>query len=566
MALEKIDSIPEARVIANSKYDFFDSTINEPNSYFNNIKIVALAGGLEVDLDPYLTSIAIYRMYEKFVYPVVNIKLSLPYKIQKFFNIYYKTIKFRFSMWQLQIENLNNKNQVTSFPEEIYKDIILEPNDFDRTKFKNESEPSQNGFTDNNRVPLEIDLLRSDHIILSKTPIHGILHNVNYTDLLMYLLKDCPTNIVMNKPHRNDTEPQIILPTLNTPSTIKYIQEQFGIYKNGLRLFFDLDRAYCLSGDFDYDAPVGDESPVEYLNTVCYLGKIVGGPSVGCYKSDNHKINYVYSENSDIFKFSVSSPHYIYGEQMTARSTTHVDEHVREDIKYNEYGSNDSNKTNQTDILNNIKNNLNNTTLTPSNSSLQRQNNEIIHVVEENETVESIASKYNLTVAELMVSNNIENSNNLYVGQVLKLNIPENEEATLANISENLNRLENSKFNSVDSLFSEDNYNGENKESGIRKNYYYKTVANDFAENNFLASIKKQEVVYVLYVANIDYRFFTPNKKIRLSFIDEDCREFNGVYLPISMAITYSEVTPDLHASIGVIELVKINEGLDVSQ
>ena len=48
----------------------------------------------------------------------------------------------------------------------------------------------------------------------------------------------------------------------------------------------------------------------------------------------------------------------------------------------------------------------------------------ILHTVKENESLAIIAAKYNVTIDQIAIANNIGNANNIFVGQQLKIPPP----------------------------------------------------------------------------------------------------------------------------------------------
>lgn len=547
----------EGKALQSNNFRLHSSAMGEPDSFYNQIEIDALVyldGKMEeLSLSEYITSLTIYRIYNSAVFPVVGLNLSVPWKVQHLFSAQYDTLKFRLNMWQFKLREIDGVLKITSTPEHIYQNIILVPNNYDRTHFQNESEPSMTGFTDHMRVPLELELFRMDHLLLTKPVFHGILENVNYEDLIMYILKDSPTRIAMNVPHRKTIEPQIILPSKNAIQTLKYLQRVYGIYKNGLRLFFDLDRAYCLSGNFDYDDPVGDKPPVELLTTIVYLGKVMDGAMVGGWKDYEDEINYILAPDSTIIQFNDSAPSYIYGERMVTRRMNQVDEHLNEDMKFNDYDAGQL-------TPNKIKNQLpaKNLKLSPSNSTLSKQEN--TYKIQENDTVYSIASRFNLTVAELMSTNNISNEDGLYEGQILVL--PQDQNTDLnSNVKE---RLYNFEHRPDYSHIYNITYGVANEP---KHKYYYNRSSNDFLEEETMNEITNQWLYYTLSLTNVDYRDFTINKKIYLKFIDEDNKVYNGVYIPLGTEVVYEHFTPDIYQTKAVIKMFRVDDSdIDVSE
>ena len=92
-------------------------------------------------------------------------------------------------------------------------------------------------------------LMSEDNLNINKANMSGSFGDCNVQGLLMYLMNKLKTNkkTVMAKPDNLTMYPQILIPFGTALSTFKYIDTVYGVYKDGLKLFFDIDRNYILN-------------------------------------------------------------------------------------------------------------------------------------------------------------------------------------------------------------------------------------------------------------------------------------------------------------------------------
>jgi hypothetical protein len=107
----------------------------------------------------------------------------------------------------------------------------------------------------------------------------------------------------------------------NIFNIIKGLQNVYGIYRTGLRLFFDFDRNYCLAGDYKYNAVQVEDGGKEWQNTIVYVGK-VDVETDGCYKDKENQIYYVLTQDTQSYLDNETSAKESYGEDITVRNTT----------------------------------------------------------------------------------------------------------------------------------------------------------------------------------------------------------------------------------------------------
>lgn len=270
--------------------------------------------------------IKIYTVYNNFAFPVVRVTLNLTQEIYKLINEDFDKVKFRMNVSIIETDEItaDNKLEDRAMPEAYITNAILVPTDFDRTKYRDEQEVEDSGFTDARQFKMELELFLREHVELIKQPINGNYSECTMDDLLLHIFNSTGINkkmkILINKPNNNNELEQVILPSKNIIQTIKYLQTTYGVYRTGLRISFDLLRGYCLAGDLKYNE-IEVEDTNEFGTVICYIGKTTTD-QFGSYEDTTINAHYMLMPNLDAFQFNDVSSKELFGENIVIRSVS----------------------------------------------------------------------------------------------------------------------------------------------------------------------------------------------------------------------------------------------------
>jgi len=310
--------------------------------YVHKISFAAIIGSEVMYLSDSIYEFKIFQFYNDFIFPIVSFSINLsPNEHMKICNNV-NNVKFRLNLYKIPITGdvdyvVNDIHYTNAAAESVYKDLMLELSDYDKARFRDESEQYKGGFINAKKIQIHLELFKSEHLAINKKPITGIYNNVKLDNMLVHLLSKAKQKILIQKSNRkNEIMKQIVLPGKNLSQTIQYIQDTYGIYKSGLRLFFDFDRSYCLTHDIKENEPVAEEPPIEYKNVICYIGKSATETS-GCYFDNATKTYYLLMPNSDAFTFNDKSNKDIYGNEMVIQSNNQEKREVNVDELENNY-------------------------------------------------------------------------------------------------------------------------------------------------------------------------------------------------------------------------------------
>lgn len=228
--------------------------------YTVDVKLVFPKEGDGFDINNSLIkSLIISKNYNGDFAPVIQLSLSLPT------NIYYRLIAEKLTAnIQLHIQKyVYDETQapdarVLPFKTDIVNDqFILIINDnmpfLDKDEYKQAAEinsvSSSGGMTPLTTGGNEIKLYlyKKQDIINTKKIINTVIEKANMTDIITYLLSKSGIRHVLMAPLDNDKEyDEILLPPLTVIGNLKYLESQYGFYKKGAVVFFDVRRAYIV--------------------------------------------------------------------------------------------------------------------------------------------------------------------------------------------------------------------------------------------------------------------------------------------------------------------------------
>lgn len=85
-------------------------------------------------------------------------------------------------------------------------------------------------------------------VLGSKTAVNKVLRSVNVNTALAWILSKVGyEHLLWEKADNTTVYPELLIPPLTAESAIEYIQSHFGVYKNGMTYFHDIDRTYLMA-------------------------------------------------------------------------------------------------------------------------------------------------------------------------------------------------------------------------------------------------------------------------------------------------------------------------------
>jgi len=519
MALNKITSlVPKS----------YPNFVTKMKQYLYKITFCAIFDGEAqvIDFSDVIFNFKIFKLYKDFVFPVIAVSVNMtPEQHTKIADNLDRT-KFRFSLEKVEIPaDTSDPNKVIEKTGRfVYRDMILELSDYDKRRFRDETEQYNGGFENALKIQVYMELFKSEHININKEPVTGIFNNVKMDNLVIHLMSQFQQKTLIQKSNRGKERlPQVVLPGRNLAQTIKHIQNVYGIYKSGLRLFFDFNRAYCLAHDIMENDPISEGDPIEYKNVVCYIGKSFT-ETTGCYLDEETKTYYMLMPNSDKLTFADKSSKELFGNKMVFKSQDQTKKTMESNVLENKYVV-ENKKRQRTEL------------------ELKTVVKQLEYTVKKGDTLNGIAKKYNTTVAELVANNDrITNPDLIYPNQIIKIpQIMQEYVEVEKELEEVATRIE----------------------SGDRKpkiKYYYNKTANKYAEDELLSEINRNQLRYEGHFKNIDEDYLSMNKSIYLSFIDESYSDYNGMYEVEGLASVFTRFGSGMYEMDTIVSFTRLTK------
>ncbi|ALN97953.1 hypothetical protein Bp8pS_274 [Bacillus phage vB_BpuM-BpSp] len=194
-------------------------------------------------LDNMINKFEIINEYDNAVFPMIRLYTKLDfdsyYDIQSSSNV-----KFSLTIKKYEQRLLaNNSRTVYSY---FIKNKIFTP--IDRNKNLINKPESSNDNISNEELPIlsnSFILIGEDELKNNKKLINTVGSETDMYSMISYISKYfSDRDLIIEYPENNKIYDQIIIPPLNPILAIKYLNEVYGIYSSGIRVFFDINRYY----------------------------------------------------------------------------------------------------------------------------------------------------------------------------------------------------------------------------------------------------------------------------------------------------------------------------------
>lgn len=277
-----------------------------------------------------VSDIFIEKDFDNDILPILNINIGLTstlyYKI-----LYNKTkvkIRFRFQKYMLDEDNEpTTKSDVVNDLFEFFLDEdtpFIDKSAYDKREEVDIGEGNTQLEYPNERL-MDMYLFKISDIDASKVTVNNIIKKGTVSDILAYSLTKSGIKKVLLAPvDNNDMLEQVILPTLTTNSILSLLEEQYGVYKKGATLFYDLDRTYLI--DKNSECTCWEDH--EYKQTLVTIPKSMNDISFypGCYINEEDK-RYEINVTPDLVTITSES---VINEQITGNNLTVVNKNTGE--------------------------------------------------------------------------------------------------------------------------------------------------------------------------------------------------------------------------------------------
>jgi len=235
---------------------------NKLNSYKFKPIMKAIIDGIEneIDVSSSIKTIAIQSDYQGRIIPIMKVTFVLDSQTINLFKENEHKLKFKLNINRYEEDDLKDSESYT-FYDNYIKDLLLKPFNLNISKIPNSENDTGHEFVSNNE--LQVTLFSLFHLNYNKKVYNKVFRNCQMKDVLLYFLdqnKDGKKLLLM-QPDNGKIYEQIMIPPNSLTDTFYYLNQKYGIFKSGMKMFFDYNKHYMISNDFDKEIAV---EPDEY--------------------------------------------------------------------------------------------------------------------------------------------------------------------------------------------------------------------------------------------------------------------------------------------------------------
>ena len=191
----------------------------------------------------------------------------------------------------------HRQNDPTSIKEYFLNSFKIKPVTVPQTIYKTEGSSNSNK---SDYIQVVMDFVPSILLNYNRYLCNGIYKDVTVNDVILYLLNKMSVPVIYERPHNLTKYSQIVLPPNNLFMSFKFLQQHYGIYNNGLSMWF-LGNNFCFKNRYNSnDTPRFDDS---HVNSVRIFVNKNTNENKGLYGEgttyDPHKNIYNYETTVD---------------------------------------------------------------------------------------------------------------------------------------------------------------------------------------------------------------------------------------------------------------------------
>lgn len=277
------------------------------NNSIYSISSIALSNNRVLDFSQRVKSLNMSFDYEEYIFPIIYIDAFL--SVEEFREVTNDSdMRIKLSLRRMVTNAIDDS--IAETYEYCFKDKIFCIMNDDNYYLTKPSSDEISQFSDlTNLIKVRFVLISEDDLTSNKVNLSGSFGDCNIHSLLAYLVNriDSPKKTIIAKPDNNTMIEQILIPYGSALNTFKYIDTVYGAYKNGIKVFFDLDKNYILNkndNEFEdtsikkniiIDIPSASQVGTKDLkeNTITVFGRNINFSTL-----DNVRAEYMGTDNS----------------------------------------------------------------------------------------------------------------------------------------------------------------------------------------------------------------------------------------------------------------------------
>lgn len=195
-----------------------------------------------------LSSLNMLFDYTNYIFPIIYLDVLFTLGEYKKFLSMGENVRIVLSLTRYKTSSLNTDilgSSESCFTNKTF--VVVNGDNYYLTKpTKNEIET----YSDlTNLIKIRLVLISEDDLNSNKSNLYGCYEDCTMKSLLSYLMNQVNVNkkCIIATPDNNTVFRQVLIPFNTVLSTFQYLDTVYGVYKNGMKVFFDLNTNYILN-------------------------------------------------------------------------------------------------------------------------------------------------------------------------------------------------------------------------------------------------------------------------------------------------------------------------------
>lgn len=189
----------------------------------------------------------IEKDYDNLYFPIFNISAVMTDMLYARINKENETVQFRLKIIKNVYDQQNKFLKYELYCNKTFRCFMDKKNIIKDNEQYNDKRKTEKSDSANNRANPRDFYIFSDEVINCKKILNLSVADSDLTDLIIHIFNECKVEkLLMTKLDNRNRIKNLLLPNGNLIETIKFLDENKGLYKKGMLLFFDLDCAYLI--------------------------------------------------------------------------------------------------------------------------------------------------------------------------------------------------------------------------------------------------------------------------------------------------------------------------------
>lgn len=202
-----------------------------------------------------LTDFTIENDYEKNIFPIIKLNMSLESNVYQAIVENKNDVKIKLRIQKFYTERGSEEKSLMKDYINTTFSLILDDTFQDNDRFIDEQEKNvtedntaKSGKIEGTDEKKEFFIYKAETIQAARTMANDVLSSVTMIGAIGYLTSVSGVSKILVSPMENNTVyPELLIPPQTSLSAIQYLDSEYGFYKSGSMIFFDIDRAYILN-------------------------------------------------------------------------------------------------------------------------------------------------------------------------------------------------------------------------------------------------------------------------------------------------------------------------------